>query len=175
MFENSTPDLTLVSSLEIISSLPPFPTTKLSYNFHYITCIDFTYHPNLYHNHVTWIEYILPILQLLVSPFYLKYIFLLSHRDPNNPCPLESLVFLIQPVIISCNISTNSILSHNLRDNFSCSRSFLYLSLIKISLSSLFIPVSTLSFPSLVSLLSSTFNSPYFSHFTTSNLNNTSP
>ena len=59
-------------SLETISSLLPFPITTLSYNLHCISGIEFTYHPNLYYFHITWIEFILPIIQLLVSFFHLK-------------------------------------------------------------------------------------------------------
>ena len=81
ILENNAPDLTLVYCLETISSLLPFPTTVLSYNFHYITDIDFTYHPTLYYSHVAWIESNIPILRLLISPFHLKYIVLFSHHD----------------------------------------------------------------------------------------------
>ena len=41
------------SSHETILSLIPFPIVTLSYNFHCITGIDFTHHPNLYHCHIT--------------------------------------------------------------------------------------------------------------------------
>ena len=99
--KNNSSDLTLASSLATISSLLPFSITVLSFNFHCITCIFFTYHPTLYHSYVTWIEYILPILQLLISSFYLKYKVLVSHRDPNGLCPIESLAPLIQSAIPS--------------------------------------------------------------------------
>ena len=62
----------------------------------------------MYHSHVTWIESIRPILQLFVSSFHLKYIFLFNHRNPTDECPLEPLVNLIQP---AWNIFTNSVLS----------------------------------------------------------------
>ena len=48
------------------SSFLPFPITTLSYNFHSIIYLDFTYHPNLYHSHSTWIQSILPTILLLM-------------------------------------------------------------------------------------------------------------
>ena len=55
-------DSTLTSSLKtdtanIDSKFPllPFPNTTLLFHFLCITCIDFTYHPLLYHNHSAWI------------------------------------------------------------------------------------------------------------------------
>ena len=70
--------------------------------------------------------------------------------------------------------NTNSIFSHHFGDNVSCSRSFLYLSPIKLSSPSLFNPKSTQSFPNPASWLSSAFNTPHFNHFTTTNHINTS-
>ena len=51
----------------------------------------------------------------------------------------------------------------------------LYLSPIKLSSPSLFAPQSIRTFPNSDSWLSSTFNTNHFSHFTTTNLVNTSP
>ena len=54
------------SSLETSSSFFPFPITTLSYNFHSISYLYFTYHPNLYHIHIIWIQSILPTILLLM-------------------------------------------------------------------------------------------------------------
>ena len=134
----NTPDIVHTTTLAHVSSLLHFPITALPINLHCITGIDFTYHPTLWHNHDTWIESISPLLQLLIYSFHLKYIFIFSHRYSHDPCPLESLVPLIQSVISSWTI---------LGDNVSCSHSFIYLSPIKLSSPSLFIPKSTPSFP----------------------------
>ena len=53
ILENNIPVLTLVSSLETISSLLSFPTIALSCNFHCIISIDFIYHSTLYHSHIS--------------------------------------------------------------------------------------------------------------------------
>ena len=168
-------NLTYTTNLASISSFLTFPINKLSFNLHCITCIDFTYHSTLWKNHAIWIKSILPLLQLLISSFHLKYIFLFSHQPSNDPCPLEPLVPLIQSVISSLNISTHTILTHHLGNNVSCSRSFLYLSPLKILSPSFFIPKSTPSFPNPTLWLSSTFNSSHFSPFTTTNFINTFP
>ena len=69
-------DSTLVPGLDSIPSLLPFPNTSLPLYFQYLTGVNFTYHPLMYDNHFEWIEAIIPILQLLISSFHLKYIFL---------------------------------------------------------------------------------------------------
>ena len=61
--------------------LSPYPNTSLPFYFHCIIDIEFTYHLLLYHNHSDWIKTILPILQLLISSFHLKYTFLFSYCD----------------------------------------------------------------------------------------------
>ena len=175
ILQTDAPNLTFTTNLAPVFSLPPFAITAFPFNFHYIAYIYFTYHPTLSQNHTAWIESILPILQSLISFFYLKYIFIFSPRDPHDPCPLESLIPLIQSVISVWNISTYFIFSQHLGANVSYFRSFLYLSPIKLSYSSLFIPKSTPSFPNLASWLSSAFNTTHFSHFTKTNLINTSP
>ena len=78
-----------------------FSYTSLWLTFHCITGILFTYHPLLYSNHSIWIESILPFLQLLVSCFYLKYIFQSSHCSPDISCPFATLVSLIQSILPS--------------------------------------------------------------------------
>ena len=129
----------------------------------------------MWKNHTTWTKSILPLLQLLISPFHLKYTFLFSHQHSHDQCSLDSLVPLIQYVISSWNISPLSILSYHLVDNVSCSRSFFYLSPIGISSSSLFISQSTPTFLNPPSWVSPTFNTTHYSHFTTTNLINTYP
>ena len=166
------PDIAHTTTLAPDSSSLPFPITTLPINLHCITCIDFTYHPTLWNNHATLIKSISPLLKLLISSFHLKYIFLVSHRHSYDPCPLEPLVPLVQSVISSWSVSTHSIFSHILGDNFSCSRSFLYLYPIKLSSPSLFIPQSTPSFPNPTSWLSPSFNTSHFSRLTTTNLIN---
>ena len=164
-----TPDISHTSTLAPVSSLLPYPSTTLPNNLQCITGIDFTYHPTLWNNHATWINSISLLLQLLISSFHLKYIFLFSHRHSHDPCPLESLVLFIQAVISSWTVSTHSIFSHILGDNVSCSRSFQYLSPIKLSSPSLFVPQSTPSFPNPPSWLLPSFNTPHFSRLTTTN------
>ena len=168
----NTPDIAHTTTLAPTSSLLPFPITAFPINLHCIIDIDFTYHPILWHNHATSIKFISPFLQLLISSFHLKYIFLFSHRHSHDPCPLESLVPLIQSVISSWFVSTHSIFSHILSDNVSCSCSFLYRSPIELLTPSIFIPKSTSSFPNPASWLSPTFNTPHFSRLTTPNLIN---
>ena len=130
-----------------IVSLSPFPRTLLLCNFHCITGIDFTYHPGLYSKHNKWMEAILPIIRLLVSSFHLRNIFLFSHRDPANLCPLEKLIPLLHSAIPTCFISNHSIFSHNLGDSISCSRSILYLRPLQPSSPVVFAPTSLPSYP----------------------------
>ena len=118
-------DITHTTDLATVSSLVPFLITALPFNLHCITGIVFTYHPALWHNHATWIRFILSLFRLLISSLHLKYIFLFSHQHSNDPCPLAPLVSLIQSVISSWNISPHLILSHHLGDNVICSSSFL--------------------------------------------------
>ena len=61
----------------------------LSLFFNNTTGIDFTHHPQLYHNYASDINGILPIIKLLILSFRLKCIYLFFHRDITNPCPLE--------------------------------------------------------------------------------------
>ena len=138
--------------------LLPFPNTSLSFDFYCFTGINFTFHPLLYHNHLVWIEFILSILQILVSSLQLKDIFLFSHRDPDNLCLFVDLIPFVQSTITSWYISNHLIFSNNLGYNVSCSRSFLYLSLLKHKSPSLFTPNSASSFPILSYWLSSTFH-----------------
>ena len=70
--KNNEIDLTLITNHAPVSSLLPFPTTALSFHFHCVTGIAFTYNPTLWKNHTTWIKSILPLLQLLMSSFHLK-------------------------------------------------------------------------------------------------------
>ena len=153
--------VTDVTNIDLTLPLLPFPNITLSLNFHCITGIDFLYHPLLYHNHSAWIESILHILQFYISSFHLKYVFLFNHRDSNNLCPFEILLPFIQSAIISWNSSTHLMLSNNLGDNVSCSRTFLYLSPLPLNSPSFFIRQhSPPSFPNLLPWLSSTFNTP---------------
>ena len=92
-------------SIDLTLPLVPFPNISLQFNVHYIKGINFTYLPLLYHNHVAWIESILPILQLLISSFHLKYAFLFIHRDSDNPCYFAVFLPFVQSVILSWNIS----------------------------------------------------------------------
>ena len=168
-------DLTIPTNHTPVSSLLPFPSSALPFHLHCITGIDFTFHPTLWENHTTWVNSIRPLLQLFISSFHLKYIFLFSHQHTHNQYSLASLILLLQPVISSWNISAHIILSHLLGDNISRSRFFLYLSPIKLSSPSLFAPQPIPTFPNPDSWLSSTFNINQFSRFTTTNLINISP
>ena len=140
-------DIAHTTTLAPASSLLPFLSTTLPINLHCITGIDFTYHPTLWNNHTTWIKSISSLLQLLIASFHLKYIFLFNHRHSHDPCPLETLVPLIQTIISSWSVSTHSIFSQILGDNVSCSRSFLYLSPIKSF-------ITFLIYPSIYTILS---------------------
>ena len=115
------------TNINLLVPLSPYLDTSPPFHFHCITCIHFTYHPLLYHNHSTWIKTILPILKLLMSSFYLKYTFMFSHCDNNNSCPFDVHLPCVQSVIPSWHISTHHVLSKTLRDNVSYSRSLLYL------------------------------------------------
>ena len=97
----NTSYIAYTTTLAPVSSLLPFPITALPTNRYCITIIDFTYHPTTYYNHATWIKSISPFLQLIIASFHLKYIFLFSHRHSHDPCPIESLVPVIQSVISS--------------------------------------------------------------------------
>ena len=81
--------------------LSPFSHTSLPFHFHCVTSFDFTFHPLLYSYHSVWISFILPILQVLVTSFHLKCIFLFSHHNSNISCPFKHLIFLIQTTIPS--------------------------------------------------------------------------
>ena len=109
-------------------TLSPYPDTSLPFHLHCITGIDFTYHPLLYHNHYAWIKRILPLLKILISSFHLKCSFLFRHYDTDNSCPFAVQLPFVQSVIPSWHIFTHFVSSDILRDNVSCSRSFLYLS-----------------------------------------------
>ena len=105
------------------------PHISLSFNLCCVTSITIIYHPTFYINHFAWSIDILPIFQLLVSSFHLKYIFLSRHHDPGTSCSLSTLVLLIQTAISSLYPLTRSILWNNIGDNLSCYLSFLCLSL----------------------------------------------
>ena len=130
--------VTDVANIDLTLPLLPFPNTSLSFNLHCITGINFTYHQFLYHNHSAWIESIILILQILFSSFHLKYVFLFSHHDSDNPCPFEVLIPFLQSAISSWNISTPIIFSNNIDDNISFLRSFLFLSALPIKSPSIF-------------------------------------
>ena len=148
--------------------LSPYPNTSLPFYFHCIIDIEFTYHLLLYHNHSDWIKTILPILQLLISSFHLKYTFLFSHCDTDNSCPFDVHLPFVQSVIPSWYISTHLVLSNTLGDNVSCSCSFLYLSPHRLHSHSFFTHYhSPPSFPNSFIWLSSVFNMSHFSLFTT--------
>lgn len=96
----------------IYLTLPVLPilNNSMSFDFPYIIGIDFRYDPLLYHNHSAWIEYFLPIIQLLISSFHLKCIFLFNHLNPDNLCTFVVLMHVVQSLISSLNHSTRLIL-----------------------------------------------------------------
>ena len=48
--------VTDATTINLPVHLSPYSDSSLSFHFHCITGIDFTYHPLLYHNHSTWIK-----------------------------------------------------------------------------------------------------------------------
>ena len=154
--------VTDATNINLPVPLSSYPDAALPFHVHCITGIDFAYHPLLYHNHSTWIKTILPILKLLICSFHLKYAFLFSHCDTDNPCPFDVHLPFVQSVIPSCHISTHLVLSATLGDNVSCSRSFLYLSPHQLHSNSFFtrqhIPPS---FPNSFAWISSVLNTEY--------------
>ena len=52
---------------------------------------------------------ILPIIKLLVSSFYLQFIYLCLYRDITNPCSLNFFTFYLQAVNPSWHLSTHSL------------------------------------------------------------------
>ena len=48
--------VTDATTINLPVPLSPYSDSSLSFHFHCITGIDFTYHPLLYHNHSTWIK-----------------------------------------------------------------------------------------------------------------------
>ena len=160
--------------IPIDNPVPPqphlFPLRSLPAQFRCISSIDFTYHYHLYRSVDNWIATLLPLLQLLVSSFYLKYIFLFCRRDILRSCPFDPVIQIIQAAIPSWNLSRHVFLSNTSGDNISCRRSFLLLSPVPLSTPSLFTPSSFPSFPSISSWISPIFNSYSFSLLTTPNL-----
>ena len=84
-------------------------------------------------------------------------------------------LFLSLSLLFPRGMFQHTLFYHNIGDNISCSRSFLYLSPIVFSSPYLFIPQSTPSFPNPVSWLSPSFNTRHFSHLTTTNRINDLP
>ena len=149
----------------------PYPDTSLPFHLHFITGINFTYHPLLYHNHYAWIKMILPLLKLLISSFHLKYSFLFSHYDTDNFCLFAVHLPFVQSVIPSWHIFTHLVSSDILRNNVSCSRSFLNISPYQLHSHSSFPRQHTsLFFPNSSTWLSSVITRSHFSLFTTKDI-----
>ena len=78
--------------------LIPFLRASFSFYFHSLTYIDFPYRSQIYYNHASWVNDILPTINLLVSYFRLKQIFLSSHRYISNPCLIKCFTSQLQVV-----------------------------------------------------------------------------
>ena len=133
-----------------------------------MTCIDFTCHYHIYHTFNNWHTSIIPLLQLLVSSFQLKYIFLLSSWF------IDTLLFRFYSSIHSRTIfflvlSTHIFISNKCGDSISCCRSCLYLSPNQLPISSLLSPTLPYDFLSTTSWISPTFKTLSFSLITTKN------
>ena len=110
--------------------------------------IDFTYHPQLYITHSSWIDGILPIITLLIRSFRLQYIFLISYRDVTNLCPLACLCLILTATDTAWNVSIHTLSYSSAGDSISCFRSLLYLSPHNVLSSASFNVSSPLSYPS---------------------------
>ena len=136
--------------------------------------MDFTYHHHLHHSVAKWIASILPLLQLLVHSFHLKYILLFCRRDLSHSCPFSPIIKAIQEALPLWYLSTNEFLAHEFGAGIRGCRSFLYLLSTLLPTTFLFPPSSDLIFPCYLPCLSSVFNSPSFSLITTTNLSSLS-
>ena len=108
------------------NQLSPFPQSSFPSCFHRILGIDFTYHPNLYLTHSSWIDDILPTIQILRISFRLQYVCLLSHRDIAQSCPLQGIISCLVYIAPAWYISIHTLSSSSVGDNISCFRSLLY-------------------------------------------------
>ena len=88
--------VTDATNINLPVPLSQYPKTSLPFHLHCIRCIDFTYHPLLYHNYSAWVKTILLILELSISSFHLKYAFLFSHCETGKPCPFDVHLFFVQ-------------------------------------------------------------------------------
>ena len=104
--------------------LSPFPLQVLPSNFHCISDVDFTYHHHLYHSVTKWIASILPLLQLLVQSFHLKYILLFCRRDLSHPYPFSTVIKAIQEAIPLWHLSTDEFFAHKFGASIRGCRSF---------------------------------------------------
>ena len=132
--------------------------------------MDFTYHHYLYHSVAKWIASILPLLQLLVYLFHLKYILLFCRRNLSHSCSFSPVIKAIQETLPLWYLSTNEFPVHKFGASIRGCRSFLYLSSTPLPATSLFPPSSDLLIPCSLPWLFPVFNSPSFSVFTTTNL-----
>ena len=110
------------------NQLSHFPQSSFPSYFHSILGIDFTYHPNLYLNHSSWINSILPTIKLLIISFRLQYVCLLSHRDIDQSFPLQIIISRLVSISPDWHISIHILSSSSVGDNISCFRSLLYFS-----------------------------------------------
>ena len=86
--------------------LPPFSLQFLPLTFCYISGVDFTYHHYFHHSVDIWIASIIPLIQLLVASFHLKYIFLFCRCDLSLSRPFDSVVKVIQEAVPLWHLST---------------------------------------------------------------------
>ena len=78
-----------------------FTLQSLPSHFRCMSGVDFTYHHHLYQSVNNRIATLLPLLQLLVSSFYLKCIFLFYRHDLSQSCPFDPAMKMIQGTIPS--------------------------------------------------------------------------
>ena len=100
-----------------------FPITFLPSHFRCIPGVDFTYHHHIYHTFSNQITFIIPLLQLVVSSFELKYIFPFCRRDLlTPPCPFDFVTQFIQEECSSQDLSIHICISNKFGDSISCCR-----------------------------------------------------
>ena len=126
------------------------PSSSLPNQFCCIAGVDFIYHYPLYATFVSWVNLILPLLQLLVTFSHLKRTFLFCRQDLSAPSPFDSFTVLVHVVCQAWHMSQHISVSNKLWEYINYYRSCLYFSPQRLSYPSLF---SLLSVPNFLNLI----------------------
>ena len=111
--DSVTPSIPFQSNLFVLTHiLSPFPLQILPSTFRHISGVDLTHHHHLHYSVAEWIASVLPLLQLLVHSFHLKYILLFCRRDMSHSCPFSPVIKAIQEALPLWYLSTNEFLAH---------------------------------------------------------------